>query len=37
MVSNGTGADRYGRMGEIMPQDEFYAMMKIADALTWSS
>lgn len=26
------GADRFGKMGEIMPQDEFYALMKVADA-----
>jgi hypothetical protein len=27
-----SGADRFGKMGEIMPQDEFYALMKICDA-----
>jgi len=26
------GADRYGRYGEIMPQDEFIGLMKIVDA-----
>ena len=26
------GADRYGSMGEVMPQDEFYGLMKISDA-----
>ncbi|HZX45916.1 MAG TPA: glycine/sarcosine/betaine reductase complex component C subunit beta [Clostridia bacterium] len=26
------GAERYGSMGEIMPQDEFYALIKISDA-----
>lgn len=25
-------ADRFGKMGEIMPQDEFYGLMKVADA-----
>lgn len=28
---NVEGADRYGKFGEIMPQDEFYALMKISD------
>lgn len=26
------GAERYGRMGEVMPQDEFYGLMKVSDA-----
>ncbi|SET79782.1 betaine reductase, partial [Natronincola peptidivorans] len=26
------GADRYGKFGEIMPQDEFIGLMKIVDA-----
>jgi hypothetical protein len=27
-----SGADRFGKMGEIMPQDEFYGLMKASDA-----
>lgn len=26
------GADRFGKFGEIMPQDEFYALMQISDS-----
>lgn len=26
------GADRFGKFGEILPQDEFYGLMKISDA-----
>lgn len=30
-AANVEGANRFGKFGEIMPQDEFYALMKIVD------
>lgn len=30
-TQNVEGANRYGKFGEIMPQDEFYGLMKISD------
>ena len=26
------GSSRFGRLGEIVPEDEFYAWMKVSDA-----